>query len=358
MNNVLKQFLLLVVLMALNLTTEAKAGCDSTCVYKLCMCGKDQTPAGVMISHLHHKKEWMLSYRFMNMTMSGLQSGQSSASESDVLVNYLMVPKKMNMNMYMLMGMYGLTNRITLMGMLNYTSNSMEMDMYSSAHNHGGTSTGISGNQHEMKTSGLGDAEFHALIGLVNKSHHQLLFSAGVGLPTGRVDVQGATDAHMYAGERYPYMMQLGSGTFNALPCLNYLYRKEGFVASAQASGVIRLGYNDIGYAFGNSYAANFWASYQWFGFLSTSLRMEGSLTGMIDGYDSKLYYYYEPSANPNNYGGTRANCYAGIKMQGNRGFLKSNALSFEYGIPVYQNLNGVQMTTKHSLTAAWSVLF
>lgn len=355
----LKQIKLLFAFVFAPFIILSQHNCDSLCLKSLCLCENDPTPAGVMISHVHKKNEWMVSYRFMNMNMNGIQTGANSLSQNDVLVNYLMAPKDMNMNMHMLMGMFGVTNRITLMGMFNYASNSMNMTMYASGHHHGGSSsTSNEASEHNMRTSGFGDAEIHTLISLINVSQHQLLFSAGMNIPTGRVDLKGANDAHMYANERYPYMMQLGSGTYDALPCLNYVYQKNRFTFSTQASAIIRFGYNNIGYALGNKYTSNTWCAYQWHECFSTSVRAEGNMMGEIEGYDPKLYYFYEPSANPNNYGGKRVNCYAGIKARGKRGFLRSNQLALEYGVPVYQNLNGVQMTNKYSIMAAWSVLF
>ena len=104
-----------------------------------CICSTDPTPSGVMISHVHYKNEWMVSYRYMNMGMNGLQSGVKSISENDVFTNYIMSPSSMKMDMHMLMGMYGITDRLTAMVMLNYTTSSMDMNMFSTdGHNHAG----------------------------------------------------------------------------------------------------------------------------------------------------------------------------------------------------------------------------
>ena len=89
--------------------------CDESC-----HCINNLTPAGVMVSHVHPKNEWMLSYRFMDMAMLGVLSGTKKMDELDVFNLYLMNSKKMRMDMHMLMGMYGLTDRLTAMVMLNY----------------------------------------------------------------------------------------------------------------------------------------------------------------------------------------------------------------------------------------------
>lgn len=297
----------------------------------------------------------MISYRYMSMGMYGLLSGTEAKDKSDLFVNYLMTPRRMQMDMHMLMGMYGITNRLTAMLMLNYNVNSMQMDMLSaSGHNHGS-----SGHiNHTMKTSGLGDIKIHFLYGLIKKPEHQLLLSIGASLPSGNIQVKGKSDDMMYPGKRYPYSMQLGSGTYDILPCVSYIFQRNKITFSLQGSGIIRTHYNTVGYNLGNEASANLWLAYQWLNFLSSSVRLEGNAASEISGYDPTLYYYNELSANPHNYGGKRLNGFIGSVFHFRKGFLKNNRLGIEYGIPLYQSLNGVQIQLRQTLYAAWSITF
>jgi hypothetical protein len=317
----------------------------------------DPTPSGVMISHIHHKKEWMLSYRYMNMEMGNIQSGVKSVDKNDVFLNYLMAPKSMRMDMHMLMGMYGLTGRITLMAMLNYSFTSMDMNMFSAAgHHHGGS--GSTSNEHVMNASGLGDCKIFALYGLIDTRHHQLMLSTGLSIPTGSIQMKGSNDDPMYSNQRLPYSMQMGSGTYDLLPCVNYFYQKNRVTYSAQISGIARLSSNSVGYRLGNEISSNVWFAYEWFRTFCSSIRFEANSMGMIKGYDPSVYYYNEPSSNPNNYGGERVNLYVGSSFQFKKGILKRNKVAAEYGIPLYQNLQGIQMPMGHTLNAAWSIMF
>lgn len=336
----------------------AAPGADTlACAANSCCCVNDPTPAGVMISHVHRENEWMISYRYMSMQMSGILAGTSRQSEDDVFLNYLMAPEKMRMDMHMLMGMYGITDRFTVMAMLNYSSVTMNMKMFStSGHVHNGVAS--TSPDHELKASGLGDVKVHLMYGLVKKAYHQLLLSAGIGIPTGSVGIKGKNDDMMYPGKRLPYSMQLGSGTVDVLPCISYLYQQSKVTFSAQVSSVLRTQYNTIGYKLGNEITLNAWGAYQWLNFLSASLRMEAASSNRIRGYDPTLYYYNEPSANPYNYGGQRVNSYIGLSFNPKKGFFKSNRLGIEYGIPVYQQLNGIQMNQKQSLYASWAFTF
>ncbi len=68
-----------------------------------------------MNDHSHKKGEFMTSYRYSEMKMSGLKNGSSDIADSEALSNYMMIPVNMRMKMHMLGVMYGLTDDITLM---------------------------------------------------------------------------------------------------------------------------------------------------------------------------------------------------------------------------------------------------
>jgi hypothetical protein len=82
-------------------------------------------PISVMGDHTHHAGGWMLSYRHMDMSMSGLRSDTQDLSTSAALNDFMLVPADMDMQMNMLGVMYAPTDRITLMAMLNHQRNDM-----------------------------------------------------------------------------------------------------------------------------------------------------------------------------------------------------------------------------------------
>ncbi len=120
----------------------------------------------------------------------------------------MMIPTSMTMDMQMVMAMYGITDRVTVMAMTSYVANKMKMTMdmgpimgtFSSA---------------PMSTSGFGDSELRGMY----KINNYFVGSLGLSLPTGSikrtVDVMGM-------GMRAPYDMQLGSGTYDLKPALTY----------------------------------------------------------------------------------------------------------------------------------------
>lgn len=324
-------------------TTEDVCGLDGCCCK-----GEDPTPAGVMISHVHQKNEWMISYRFMGMNMGDLAQGISARGENDVLSTYAAYPDFMRMNMHMLMAMCGISDRLTVMTMFNYSSGYMEMTM----------PVGRNLHHHGMSSAGLGDTKLYALYALSKKPIEQILVSLGVNLPTGSIMNKGEPGAMMYPNQRLPYNMQLGSGTYDLLPGITYLSQKRKMTYSAQMTSVLRTNYSAIGYKLGNELDLNAWTGWQWLPFMSSTLRLEGTIAGKIKGKDQSLDIFVEPSANSFNYGGKRVYTYIGSSIQPKSGFLKSNRLCAEYGLPIYQDLNGIQMKTKNSFYLAWLITF
>jgi hypothetical protein len=341
------------VLLVGTLLTVRVFGQDTISCDHSCHCLRNLTPAGVMISHVHPKNEWMVSYRFMQMNNSTLISGQKSVDEMDVFNDYVMSSDKMNMQMHMLMGMYGFTERLTGMLMFNYNHNSMGMTMIPTM-NHSMPGMDMTHNTDmTMFSSGIGDTKLHLLYGLVKNTKSQFILGLGTSLPTGSIQVKGLSDDMLYPNERLAYMMQMGSGSFELLPSLTLTNQINDFAYSIQGSSIFRLNTNNVGYRLGNEYHLNVWGAYNWWKNVSSSIRIEGKLIDAIEGYDKTIYRFNEPSANTVNYGLKSVNALLGITYQFSNGFLKNTLFNFEYGLPIYQYVNGIQNKSKNSILAS-----
>jgi hypothetical protein len=305
-------------------------------------------PAGIFIDHVHAEKEWMFSYRYMQMNMSGNQSGTSRLSDEQVYNNYIMAPRRMNTQMHMLMLMYGLSDKITFMGMTSYAINSMSMSMMG---NTAMAPMNMGSNNNIMEvsstTSGLTDTKIYALYELLGTSNHELVLSGGMNLPTGKNSLRGPSMTG--EDEKYTYIMQPGTGNFAALPGITYTWRNRIVSSGGQLSSVLYAGTNKENYRWGNQANLTSWVSHSWIDWLSNSFRADLTITDKIKGYDSEIagMRSVDPTADVNNYGGTRAAFYGGLNIAVPRGFFKGLRLSAEYGLPIYQNLNGVQMSLK-----------
>lgn len=330
----LKQITLCVWLVALCSSKLYSQQSDESCSQTGICCGNDPSPAGVMISHAHARGEWMASYRFMHMRMDGVLANGKLLGETAVLEKYQAYPTYMQMNMHMLMLMYGVSDKLTLMGMVNYNSSYMNMRMLmdGSLHNHG------------MSASGIGDARMYGMFAPVKEAGRQILCVLGMNLPVGKITIKGGKLNAMYPNQRFPYAMQSGSGTVDLLPCVSYIGQTGQWIYSSQANATVRLGFNQLGYKFGNELGINAWLAYQVANGLSFSVRTEASYSERIIGRDKALDATKEVTANPLNYGGQKAFGFTGITWQLKNGLLAGSKLAFEYGQPVYQNLNGWQM--------------
>ena len=351
----LKQLCLVFVLFISQLyyAQEDSLSCDVAC-----HCNRNLTPAGVMISHVHPKNEWMLSYRFMQMGMGAPIQRNSAMSELSVFNAYLTYTPAMKMDMHMFMAMVGVSDRLTAMVMLNYLTTSMDMSVFQkdSHHMNGGGMT--SNSLMTMNTQGLGDVKLHLLYGVVKNKRSQLITTIGTSIPVGSIQQKGASDDLLYPNSRVPFMMQLGSGSLELLPGLTYVAQTSDLMYSAQVNGVIRLNRNEVGYRLGNEITVNAWLSYNWWKGVGSSIRFEGSSMSNIQGYDKSIYAFNEISANPSNYGGKRIQAYAGVTYQFDAGFIADHRFGLEYGVPIYQYVNGIQNKLNQTWMASWSYSF
>lgn len=317
------------------------AQCDSTCGLDEICCKKNPIPAGVMISNVHSKGEWMFSYRHSRMFMDNVVDVNSNSIGIDEQLNsYSVASLNMQMRMQMLMGMYGVNDKLTVMLMLHYMNNEMRMLMPGSESFH----------IHTMRTGGLSDSKISFLYSFIKKSNEQLILALGSTIPGGSISQKGKSSSMMYPNQRYPYMMQLGSGTFDPLITLNYVKSINRFYFSSQVNIVMRAYKNSIGYKLGNEYAFNNWAAWQMIKPISVSLRMESTLNENIKGKDSELNLKKEVSASTSNSGGFKNILFTGFTFQPVIRTFNDLRLAFEFGLPIYEKLNGWQQRNAASM--------
>ncbi|MBK9412078.1 MAG: transporter [Bacteroidetes bacterium] len=311
----------------------------------------DASPAGIMISHSHPKGGWMFNYTYMNMLMKNNLSETAKISAEEIFTkDYSMAAEKMKMDMHMIMAMYGFTGRFTVMAMASYNVNSMDMQSYAAGHVHGGANSDGS-LFHTHESSGFGDVKLWGLYKIGNGEGSSLVLSAGINVPTGNINVEAGEHA-LFPGQRQSYMMQLGTGSFDLMPGLTYYKRTGKLSWSTQALLNIRPFENDNGYRQGSDLTFNIWSAYSFSSSFSASLRGELFNGDVISGKDPMISILAEPDANPVNHGGIKGNTYAGFNYYLNKGFLHDTKFGIEFGIPVYQNVNGIQMSTAYSLFA------
>lgn len=300
-------------------------------------------PIGVMGDHTHHKGEWMMSYRFMQMDMDGNRNNTDRLSAQAVLNNFMVAPLKMDMEMHMLGAMYAPSDNLTLTAMMNFIDLSMEHV----------TRMGMN---FKTNTSGIGDSKIGALYKVYDNHNQRIHLNMAISLPTG--DIEQRDNTPIMQNAILPYPMQLGSETYDLLPGITYLAQADDLSFGTQFIGTLRLGENSNDYTLGNKLEASTWVAYDFTDWLSTSLRILYTNLGTIGGQDQRLNPMLVQTANTDLQGGERVDFGLGFNLYKASGNLKGLRLAFEYLIPLYQDLNGPQLETDGSFVLGAQMAF
>jgi hypothetical protein len=310
----------------------------------------DIVQPNVLGGHTHPAGEIMFGYTYMHMHMSGLYQGTREISPAEAFAEgFSTVHTEMEMDMHMFDVMYAPTERLTLMAMLPYKTESM---LHLRNDN----------TRFSQSADGIGDLEVMALytiFGDIRKGGHRLVLNAGISFPTGSINV---TD-HAGGNPSLPlvlleYPMQFGSGTLDLMPGLTYLGDSGRWSWGAQTLETVRFGRNYHGYRFGNQYRVSAWGAYGLTDWFAPSLRLEGNWLEDIQGSDRGLATNPTPEARPDLRGVHRLDLLFGINFYVPKGPLKGGRLMVEGGIPVYQDLDGPQLGTAWILSVGCSYAF
>jgi hypothetical protein len=157
--------------------------------------------------------------------------------------------------------------------------------------------------------------------------------------------------------DRLGYNMQLGSGTVDLLPGVTYTARKDDLSWGAQVSATIRFYDNKENYRLGNVVEGTAWVARQWMPWISTSIRIAGKTEGSIRGRDYVITGG-NPVADPANTGRDEIDLFVGVNLMGQEGWVKGQRLALEIGAPIYENVDGVQMSSDWTATLGWQTMF
>ena len=309
---------------------------------------KHDTSSGLHTHHAHQAGSWMLEYKFMRMEMDGMLDGKDEVSSAEITAmpgmggyGYMMTPESMTMDMHMFMLMYGITNRLSLMGMFNYLDN--EMDMITRG-----------GLKSTMSTSGVSDT----VLGAMYQVNPALTLSLGLSIPTGSIEETGdmVMDPGTMRDVTLPYAMQLGSGTYDFVPSATYNGQYEDWTFGGQASYTFRTAENERDYTLGNRAEGSIWLKRSLSPSLVVSSRLAYARWGNIDGMDKNILIANpmgmktSPTSNPNLQGGSRVDLLLGVSAM----FGHGSMLGLEFGVPIMQDLDGPQMQTDQIIAISY----
>ena len=298
-------------------------------------------PISVMGDHYHKKGGLMFSYRFMPMWMERNLKYSDDISNEDIYQNFMVAPQQMQMQMQMLSVMYAPSDRVTLMVMGNYISNSMDLR------------TGMAVD-FATESGGLGDVTVAGLMKIKNSNRQSIHGNFGISIPTGDIDQRDATPMMNDAQLAYP--MQLGSGTWDPSLGLTYLGQSNKFSWGAQSTYKLRLGENSEGYNFGNRFDIVGWGAIKVSDDISFSTSLSYVDIQKIDGFDVDLNPMMMPLFNTANSGRSQLDVGLGANYLMPKSILKGLRFAVEVKVPAYQKVNGIQM--KNTLMATFGVQY
>ena len=326
-------------------------------------------PLGVMEDHIHNAGKMMFSYRTLGLAMDGLRD-ITDISIEDALDDYTMVPIRMQTRMHMFGAMFAPHDRVTLMAMMNYRNDFMEMQV---THRHIPEGYYYQTEDHWLTTAGPGDLRLSALIPFLNTSNTDLRLNAGVSIPTGPINPRFIYSSNRIIRDPH-YPMQLGSGSFELRPGLTFAATHGSWSYGVQTRGAIRLNRNSQNYRLGPTIGATLWSARRFNDWLSISLRGAfenwGNVTTFTSEKERESYRhndtaairttqsdYPSPTMDPNLQGGTRGSLAVGMNFScPDRigGILARQRLAIEFQMPVYENLDVQQMELDWTTAADW----
>ena len=304
--------------------------------------GYHMMPNGVLMANNtgHHGAGMLmfdLKYSYMYMkdmldTTKSVTANTAITSKGNGGYGYMMAPVDMGMHMAMAMVMYGVTKDFMVMGMGHYMKNTMTM---------------LSGNENEsvkttMESSGISDTVISGMLA----GPHNLTFTLGLSLPTGDINVRGPMthlpNTEPQQNAKYPYGMQLGTGTYDIKHGIKYSDVANDIGWGGSYEYTSRMNKNSNDYKWGNLFTADSWIRWDVTKQFNTSAKVAFRALGEMEGADSDLITTMSPTMDSTSYGGRRLDLGLEAKYT-----IAEYSVTTDFTMPVYQNLWGPQMATK-----------
>ena len=194
------------------------------------------------------------------------------------------------------------------------------------------------------ETMGFSDLTSTAVIRLFEDPIHKVTLNLGAAYPIGSdtVNKNSLKSNGLFENSRAPYSQQPSSQTYAFLPGLLY----SGFIGPISWGVAYRgrqyLFDNHQGWRPGNSNEFDGWLTYNITPEIEPTVRLVTTKWQQIKGFDPEINGK-TPGADPNFYGGQRAEIYGGAIVDGKLLGMNSLIIASEIGVPFYQNLDGPQ---------------
>lgn len=296
---------------------------------------------------------WMIEYQYVRMYREDFLDTTKEVTAQEILMpsngyEYSMAGTDMTIDTHLFMAMHGVTAKVKVLVMTHYRSNTLGM-------------LGAGALKSTMRSSGLGDTILSAMV----QGPYNLTATGGLSLPTGKIDnagplVRGPTPDDRDDNVRYPYSMQLGSGTYDLILGLDYTDTGEKSGWGLEYEYTLRTGRNAEGYTLGDRMLLGTWYKSRLTAAFDTTTKLLFHKTGQIEGEDKVIREepvynkLMSPDRDAGNYGGRRLDLGLAATYQ-TKGLLRFGA---EFTLPLSQNLFGPQMAMRWISELTLAVMF
>ena len=299
----------------------------------------DFAPAGVLLDHTHARGDWTFLYRYERTLADELLQGETRLSSTEFETQYpgyASTPLSILTEAHSFGVMYAPHRRFTLAMLLPFIQNRLDQ-----------LDSGVFDRQ---TSSGIGDARFIVLLPFIQKGTQKTQFNVALSLPTGSIRVNDSQ------GNRLPYRMQHGSGSWDVFWGLTYTGNNERLSWGAQVESQYRIGANDLGYELGAVYQASGWLAAEVGDWLSLSARLGWVKTENVKGADPALNPAISPLNDPRKQAGTRVEIGPGFNLL--LPVFGGQRLTFEALFPIHQSLKGPQLAPDVRFIAGWQWIY
>ncbi|MGE0417838.1 MAG: hypothetical protein AB7O80_13620 [Acetobacteraceae bacterium] len=350
----------------MDMTVTSQSGGDASAKSQMQMSGMrmNPAPAGVLAGQMPPSGGLVLSYSALRIVNGKLLSGTNTISPEEAVltvpnpnqppVQLRRVPMS---NTVLVQGFavnYGVTPWLSVGAATTYLNKSTDTVTFA------GTSGIRRLGTSQDSTNGLGDSRIGVQVRLWRNETNVVHVAFGVGLPTGSITqiIHPLQPNGQTGTSRAGYTLQLGTGTFDALPAVTWLGQYGDVGMGAAYRGRMSMqGRNAEGYRWGNVNLLTAWVSYRFMPLLSGSFRVQGLAAGAISGRDPKIT---GPGlgANPANIGGDRIDAFVGMQLANLPAGIGAGGINLELGVPLYQKANGAHLGGTWSLQLSGTLRF
>ncbi len=345
-------------------------------------CGKcgGNMPMNILGAGVPETHEFRFKITPMFMNMDGLRDGTSSVNSDSILMpamnmggmgmgsggtKYMAVPTSMDMTMLNMAAGYSFTDDFFGGIMFMWQKNSMPMKFSPMMRQMLGTD-GFS-----MESSGMADTMLMTKYRLYTDDPmiptEQASLFMGLSLPTGSINEKNETHpAPARQSGQLPYPMQLGSGTFDPMIGLVYQASTSPWWWGVNAIYTGRFYKNSRDYSLGDEFRLDTYAMYQMRYDLVAQIQLNGRVWGKIDGEMDEAISgasgrivkgdptsgYTTPRWDPDHYGGQSLMTTLGLQWQP----IPLHIIDLSVGLPLYQDLNGIQLEKSYSVALTWYI--